>query len=104
MLNPTDLRPDERVLFLGIPAPEVIQEAAARVTQGVIVAFGDSEKVREARRAARDLENVMFVPATPDEIPWPDGFFTRVVDLVGEWPSPERVHAEVQRVTARAAG
>ena len=100
MFDPTELHPDERVLFLGIPQHSVIAEAAARLPQGLIVAFGDSEQVREARRAARELDNVMFVPSMPDEIPWPDGFFSRVVDLVGKWPSPDRVQMEIQRVTA----
>jgi hypothetical protein len=100
MFDPADLRPDDRVLLLGIPDPRVIAEAAARLSQGVLVALGEEERVREARRAARDLHNVMFVPGTPDEIPWDDGFFTRVVDLVGHWPSPDRVRLEIERVTA----
>jgi hypothetical protein len=100
MLDPTTLHPDERLLFLGIPEQAVIAETAARLPNGLIVAFGDAEQVREARRSARDLENVMFVPATPDEIPWPDGFFTRVIDLIRRWPSPERVESEIRRVTA----
>jgi hypothetical protein len=43
----------------------------------------------------------MFVPGLPDEIPWKDGFFTRVVDSrAGDWPNPQRVAAELKRVAA----
>jgi hypothetical protein len=99
----TDFAPDDKVLYLGIPDPAVVREAAARITRGVLVAIGDAEQVRASRREFRDLPNVMFVPGTPDEIPWRDGFFTRVIDTRdGNWPDPAKVAAEVARVTAEA--
>lgn len=98
----TDLAPDDKILYLGIPDSTVIRAAASRLTCGLIVAIGDAEKVREARREFRDLTNAMFVPGSPDEIPWRDGFFTRVVDTRdGDWPDPQRVAAEISRVVAR---
>ena len=99
MVDPAELEPDDRVLFLGVPDFGVIAACAARLTEGLVVAMGDDKAIREARKAGRDLDNVMFLPATPDNIPWGDGFFTRVIDLVGSWPDPDRTRSEIQRVT-----
>ncbi len=98
----TDLAPDDKVLYLGVPDAEAVREFAARLSRGVLVAIDEPEKIGSARREFRDLMNVMFVPGTPDEIPWQDGFFTRVIDTrQGDWPNAQRVAAEVARVLAR---
>jgi hypothetical protein len=97
----TDLNPDDKVLILGIPDPDFVREAAARLTAGILVAIGDGESVRAARRQFRELVNVMFMPGSPHEIPWHDRFFTKVIDTrAGEWPNPDRVAAEILRVLA----
>jgi hypothetical protein len=93
---------DDKVLFLGIPDVAVIRGVAARLTRGVLVAIDDAERVRAARREFRDLANAMFVPGSPDEIPWQDGFFTRVIDTrEGDWPNPRRVAEEMRRVGSK---
>jgi len=94
------LRPEDHVLLLSIPDPAFVRDLAARVPRGIVVVLGERDEIVEARRAAADLDNVMFVPATPDEIPWRDGFFTFVIDLSGGWSDPDRVSREVQRVLA----
>ena len=96
---PAGIRPDERVLILGIPEPAIVSALAHRLDNGLLVAIGDGDAVREARKATRHLENVMFVPGTPDELPWSDGFFTRVIDTVGIWSDPDKVRREIDRVT-----
>jgi hypothetical protein len=102
-LQATDFSSGDKVLYLGIPAPAVVREIAARLTGGILVAIGDADEVRTSRREFCDLLNVMFVPGTPDEIPWQDGFFSRVIDTRdGNWPDPAKVAAEIARVTARA--
>lgn len=53
---------------------------AARLWNGALVAMGTDDEVRAARREFRDLLNVMFVPAAPDENPWQEGYFTVVID------------------------
>lgn len=59
--------------------------------------MGDGDQVAEARRAARDMDNVMFVPGVSGILPWRDAFFTRVID-----PGSSGIaHAEIERVTAR---
>jgi hypothetical protein len=91
--------PDDRVLFLAIPAIPVIREMAGGLDRGLIVAIGSDDEVRAARRECADLENVLFVGATPDDIPWRSGFFTQVIDPKGEWADPEKVAREVARVS-----
>jgi hypothetical protein len=100
---PDGIRPDDRVLILGVPEPAYVAALARAVARGLLVAIGKREAIYDARKAARDFDNVLFVPGTPEELPWRDGFFTRVVDLTGEWPDPERVRREIQRVTVGAA-
>ena len=99
MTIPDGIRPDERILILGIPEPALIAELARLLTGGLLVAIGAATDVGPARKAAREFDNVMFVPGTPGELPWRDGFFTRVIDMGAAWPNPERVAREIQRVT-----
>lgn len=100
MIDRLDIRPDDRVLLLSIPEISLVLEIADRLEQGIVVGLGDAEQVCAARRPARDRVNVMFQPAGPDEIPWQDGFFSKVVDLKGAWQRPEETAQEVARVLA----
>jgi hypothetical protein len=95
----TDLDPSDKVLILGIPEPDYLRAAAARLTGGIIVLIADEDPVRTARRQFCELVNVMFLPGAPHEIPWHDHFFTKVIDTrAGEWPDRDRVAAEITRV------
>jgi hypothetical protein len=96
---PAGIRPDERILILGVPAPSFVLAVAQRLSEGLVVVIGNADAVCEARKATSHLDNAMFVPGTPDELPWRDGFFTRVIDTVGTWPDAERVLSEISRVT-----
>ncbi len=99
MQLPPDIRPDERLLVLGFPDAELLTRLARSVPQGLLVVMGEHDAVRETRRLAAHLDNVMCVPGTPDEIPWRDGFFSRALDLVRNWPDAARVESEIRRVT-----
>lgn len=92
-LDDIPLLGDDRLLLLWIPPPEDIARLASRVAQGLLVAIGPDDEVRAARRSSPQVDNVMFVNGTADEIPWRDGMFT-VVASVDE---PTR---EVHRVLA----
>ena len=97
---PPGIRPDERLLVLGIPEPDQVGVLARTVAGGLVVLMAEGESVYAARAAARDFDNVMVVPGTPDELPWREGFFTRVIDTVGNWPEADKVRNEIERVTA----
>ncbi len=89
--------PEAHVLVLSASDPGLIQNLAN--TARLVVALAqDRETLGSTRRALAAHDNVMVVLGTPDEIPWQEQFFDLVVDPVGEWPDPERVQREVQRV------
>jgi len=88
-----------RVLLLGIPNAECVRLLAVRLERGLIFGMGPAQKVAEARRACRELVNVMFHPGDPTEIPWQDQFFSCAVGVEpSEWESVDGVVAEVFRV------
>lgn len=80
----TDLKPNDRLLLLSIPDPAVVERLAKRLTEGILVGLGSDETVSAARATARDLENVMFLAAGPDDIPWRDAFFTKAIAFGAE--------------------
>jgi hypothetical protein len=73
------LRADDRVLFLAIPPFQELTAIARILIAGCLVAVGTADEVDEGRQALREFENVMFIDATPDNIPWRDHFFTKIV-------------------------
>lgn len=52
---------------------------ARALATGCVVALGTLEEVDNARRDMIEFDNVMFVEASPERIPWRDQFFTKVV-------------------------
>ena len=58
--------------------------------------------MRSARAAVKhaSLDNIMFVAASAEEIPWQDGFFTQVFDPVGSWADSTKAAREIARVLA----
>ncbi len=100
LLLTESIRPDERILFLGLPDAAIVAAVSRVASAGEVVVMGHGEVVCEGRRAFRDLDNVMVTPGSPDELPWRDGFFTRVIDTVRDWPDAAKVRREVERVTA----
>lgn len=93
-----DLHDRERVLLLSMPDPATIREVARKASAGIVVGLGEDEEVRAARKALADVENVIFVAAPPEEIPWQENFFSAVVDTECAWSSPERTAREILRV------
>lgn len=100
MIDRLDIRPADRVLLVSIPAIELVLELARRVEQGSLVGLGNPDEIQAARRATRHLVHVMFQPGSPEEIPWQDGYFSKVVDLRGAWRDPAAAACEVARVLA----
>lgn len=102
MIDSIPVAADDRLLLLSIPAPEIVTALARRLSRGLLVGLGGIEEVSAARRAARDLLNVMFLAAPPGEIPWQDGFFSRAIEPRGVWPELAAAR-ETARVLAAGA-
>lgn len=88
----------DRVLLLDVPEIAFVREVCARALS--VVCVGNRDAVYEARKAARDLRNVMFHPGEAEDLPFEDACQTRVIGLSGPWNDPKRVAAEVARVLA----
>ncbi len=98
MMDALDLRSEDRLLLLSVPDAETVAALAARLERGLLVALGSPEQVSEARRSATLLENVMFTPARLEEIPWRDGYFSRIHDPLARKTLPTRALSEIVRV------
>ena len=98
MLESLTIRPDDRILLLGVAPPEFLRKIAAQAERGVVVGLGTDDAVREARRLSSDVHNVMLVPAATEEVPWNDQFFTVAIDPDSEWLDAEGTAAELARV------
>jgi hypothetical protein len=72
------LRADDRVLLLAIPSHQEVANIARILMTGSLVALGTAEEVDAARREFHEFDNVMFLDARPDSIPWRDGYFSRI--------------------------
>jgi hypothetical protein len=72
-------RADDRVLLLAIPSVPDLAAMARVLSAGSVVALGTSEEVDNARRDMATFDNVMFLEASPERVPWRDQFFTKVV-------------------------
>ncbi|HXE13172.1 MAG TPA: hypothetical protein VN633_13680 [Bryobacteraceae bacterium] len=74
-----EIRSDDRVLSLAIPAPNEAAAFGRLLMTGCLVAIGSTDEVNEARRVHSEFDNLMFIAATPDHIPWSDAFFTKIL-------------------------
>ncbi len=72
-------RADDRVLLLAIPSATELAAMGRVLMSGVLVALGDANEVRAARESMAAFDNLMFLDATPDQIPWRGAYFTKIV-------------------------
>lgn len=75
----TQLRTDDRVLFLAIPSTNELTSIATALVNGIAVAIGDRDEVRAAWVAMAGFKNVTFIEAPPDQIPWREAYFTKII-------------------------
>ncbi|MGA3087643.1 MAG: class I SAM-dependent methyltransferase [Terriglobales bacterium] len=101
-------RAGERILDLGCGSGWATRLLARLVADGpegagqvVGVDISDA-MVRDARRAAKDFDNVMFVVGSAAQIPWEENFFDKVLSVESfyYYPDQERALAELFRVMA----
>ncbi len=95
-----DIQPVDRVLSLSVPPIEVIREISAALDGGGLVSLGRRDEVFDARRAVRDLHNVMLHPGPPEDVPFDDAYFSKILDLRCEWEDSAGVAREVARALA----
>ena len=95
-----EFRSDDRVLSLAIPAPNEAAALGRLLLAGCLVAIGPADEVDEARRALSEFDNLMFIAATPDHIPWREAFFTKILIPPQLQPLLPGIQNELLRVLA----
>lgn len=83
------MRPDGRVLLTSLAGAARLRELAEAVRGGALVGLGGREEVWEARRLCADLDHVMFIEGSRNEIPWAEVWFDVILDEQPEAPTPE---------------
>ena len=83
------MRKDERVLLTSLARMEGLRELALAVRDGALVGLGTRDEVFEARKLCADLDHVMFVEGSREEIPWAEAWFDVILDGQPEAPTGE---------------
>ena len=101
-----ELGPSERILDIGCGEGWTCRLLSSHCPEGAIVGIDVSdEMIRLARRKSPEQGNALFTPGSAEEIPWAEGYFTRVicVESAYYWHSVEAAIREIFRVTAFGA-
>ena len=101
------LKPGDRVLDLGCGAGWASRLMAKAVDDrekpGQVIGLDVSdEMIRRARETSRDLDNLMFVIGSAQQIPWEENFFDKVLSVESfyYYADQDRALAELFRVMA----
>jgi SAM-dependent methyltransferase len=103
VLDRMQIRAEDNILDVGCGSGWLVRLLAERVPDGRVVGLDVSdEMIRRARQNLADVENVLFVVAGADEIPWDANFFTQAISVESAyyWPDPPRSLKEIFRVLA----
>ncbi len=102
MLQRFELPPDARVLDIGCGDGWTARMLSGLLPVGAFVGIDLSgEMIRSARDACKRLDNVLFAPASAEQIPWVGDYFTHVLSIESAyyWPDPGMAAREIYRVT-----
>ena len=97
-----DLRRGDRILDVGCGGGWFCRALSPLCPEGSVVGVDISDDmIRRAREQSAGLENVLYAPASAEEIPWAEDYFSRVsaIESAYYWPSPENALRELFRVT-----
>jgi len=100
VLDRMNIRAEDNILDVGCGAGWLARLLAERVPDGRVVGLDVSdEMIRRARQNLAEIENVLFVVAGADEIPWDANFFTHAISVESAyyWPDPARGLKEIFR-------
>ena len=73
---------------------------ARALAQGVVVAIADRQELDLARKSMAQFDNVMFIEAQAEQIPWREAYFTKVIVPHHLEPFVRSAAAELQRLLA----
>jgi hypothetical protein len=73
------IRSDDRLLLLAIPGTQELAALARILVRGTIVVLGSREEIVASQPPLAEFDNVMFLEASPDRIPWRGNGFTKIL-------------------------
>src|SRR5690348_15842890 len=102
-----NLRPGERILDLGCGSGWATRLLARLVGEGpegfgqVVGLYVSDEMVRQARESSKELENILYVWGSAQQIPWEENFFDKVLSVESfyYYPDQDRELMELFRVS-----
>src|SRR3990172_3869099 len=83
----------DRILQIGCGDGWVCRLLAAQAEEGIVVGLDVSDdRVRDARAKSTSFDNILYLWAPAEEIPWQENFFTTVlcVDSVSRFSNLEK--------------
>lgn len=93
----------DRILDIGCGTGWLCRRLASLALDGRVVGIDVSDAmIQRARQASAGAANAEFLEGTAEQIPWQDGFFTKVISVESAyyWPEPSRGLKEIFRVLA----
>ena len=103
MLERIEIPPDARLLDIGCGYGWIAKMLSTRVPDGAIVGIDPShEMIWKARSACDGLANTLFAPASAEEIPWAEDYFTQILSIESAyyWTDVPSALREIYRVTS----
>ena len=103
MLERVRMAGDSRVLDVGCGDGWTARILSERLAEGAFVGIDVSgEMIGRARQRCEDLDNVLFAPASAEEIPWAENYFTHVLSIESAyyWTDLRLAAGEMYRVAA----
>ena len=97
------IQPHDRILDLRSGDGETCRKLAGMVPEGLVVGLETSgDLLQKARAASRNIDNLMFLNAGAEEIPWKEDFFSQAIsrESLSYHPEPLRLLREIHRVLA----
>ena len=101
MLERFDIPSDSRFLDIGCGDGWTARLLANRIPQGAFVGIdGSQEMIFKARKACASVPNALFAPASAEEIPWAEDYFTHVLSIESAyyWTEMTLAAKEIYRV------
>jgi ubiquinone/menaquinone biosynthesis C-methylase UbiE len=91
----------DRILVIGCGDGRACRWLALQAEDGIVIGLDASDdRVREARAASVSQDNILYLWATAEQVPWQENFFTLALSFpaMADMENPEKAYREIGRV------